>query len=179
MFLFYTSPNIWQLCYDLALLSHSMRHSRTSILAWTIPLFSLSDEVLLPLYVGLMSFPISSMTARSWAYLLCGWPAWCCCMGEGRWAADVPGVCMLGWGVPPLEPGIIPAAGEAVDRLAGIGGGVSLMLASEAFLISASDRGVPGLLIWGVPRPELLVESAGAGDPSTSMTDDTETTRPF
>ncbi|KDR19064.1 hypothetical protein L798_06420 [Zootermopsis nevadensis] len=56
----------------LALRSVSMRHSRTRILAWTIPRFSLSAELLLPAYVGLISFPISSITANNCAYF--DWP---------------------------------------------------------------------------------------------------------
>lgn len=73
------SANRLSYVYDLALRSHSIKHSRTSIRAWTIPRFKRSDEVLLPEYVGRISFPISSMTARSWAYLLCG--SWWCCFG--------------------------------------------------------------------------------------------------
>lgn len=38
----------------------------------TLPRFSLSIALLLPAYVGLISFPNSSMIARSSAYLLCG-----------------------------------------------------------------------------------------------------------
>lgn len=46
-----------------------MRASLTRILAWMIPLLSLSALDLLPEYVGLMSFDISSRTERSWEYL--------------------------------------------------------------------------------------------------------------
>lgn len=49
--------------------SVSSRHSRTSILAWTMPRFSRSAELRLPEYVGRMSRPISSMTINSCAYL--------------------------------------------------------------------------------------------------------------
>lgn len=50
--------------------SVSTKHSRTNSLACTMPRFRRSDELRLPVYVGRMSRPISSMTANSWAYLL-------------------------------------------------------------------------------------------------------------
>jgi len=49
-------------------LSVSMRHSRTRILAWIIPLLSRSAELLDPEYVGRMSLPNSSITCKSCAY---------------------------------------------------------------------------------------------------------------
>lgn len=48
--------------------SGSITHSALDLLK-ALPLFSLSMALLLPAYVGLISFPISSMMASSSAYL--------------------------------------------------------------------------------------------------------------
>lgn len=75
-----------------ALRSHSIRHSRTNMRAWTMPRFSRSAEDLLPEYVGRISLPMSSMTARSWVYFV-----WGCCGICGNCG---PRLAMAGGGVP-------------------------------------------------------------------------------
>jgi len=107
--------------------SHSIRHSRTRMRACMMLRFSLSADVLPPAYVGRMSRPISSITARSCPYLL-----------AGRAAVD-------GGGAATIEP--VSAAILAAD-----GGGVP----SDSGSLT-TDRGVSGLLgAIGVPGPELL-----------------------
>lgn len=49
-------------------ISSSVTHRALELLK-ALPLFSLSIALLLPAYVGLISFPISSMMASSSAYL--------------------------------------------------------------------------------------------------------------
>lgn len=50
--------------------SVSIKHSRTKIRACTMPRLRRSVDVLEPVYVGLISRPISSITAKSWAYFV-------------------------------------------------------------------------------------------------------------
>lgn len=76
-----------------------MRQSLTRIRAWTIPRLRRSIELRLPAYVGLISRPISSITARSWAYF--DLPAYCCCAASN---------CAASIGSMPVE-----TAGESVD----------------------------------------------------------------
>lgn len=59
---------LYLVVYERADLSVSNKHSRTNILACTIPRFNLSAELLDPLYVGRISRPISSITIKSCAY---------------------------------------------------------------------------------------------------------------
>ena len=144
--------------YERAALSHSIRHSRTSILACTMPRLSRSAEVLLPEYVGLMSFPMSSMTARSCAYLLCGS---CCGRGGAAIAAWLCSICIPGGTI--AGDGITLAGDAELPEGPAVGGGVlRTSSVTDLGVPGLLTRGVPGLLTCGVPRPELEDSSSAA-----------------
>lgn len=103
--------NLWRegIAYVLALRSHSIKHSRTKIRACTMPRFKRSAEDLLPEYVGRISLPMSSMTAKSWVYLV-----WGCC-DSGGICGGLFGRAVGGGGVPWLP--CISRSGRGVPGL--------------------------------------------------------------
>lgn len=145
--------------YVLALRSHSIKHSRTRILACTMLRFSLSEEVLFPAYVGRISRPMSSITASNELYLLCGWcGSWCngcCCCWMWAWGTNTCACCACSC------PGIVRWTEDEID---GWGrGGVAL----TSWV--SSDRGVPGLLMLGVEGELWLLWVALSSSPIVAI----------